>query len=208
MARKYDEKKLDRVYGFITEYQADQGKSPTYRQIMHNCKFTNIGTVYRYIKVLKDRGLIDQDERGSVAIDENLLRGETVIIPLVGAVACGTPITAVENIEGNFSLPIEFFGKAERFMLRARGSSMIDKGIYDGDILFVRKQEHADSGQIVVAMIEDEVTAKIFLQRKDKIILRAANDGKDKNGNKLYPDIIVQKDCRILGVVDNVLHRL
>lgn len=207
MARKYDEKKLDRVYDFINEYQADQGKSPTYRQIMHNCKFTNIGTVYRYIKVLKDRGLIEQDERGSVAIDENLLRGETVTIPLVGAVSCGAPITAIENIEGNFSLPIEFFGKAERFMLRARGNSMVDKGIYDDDILFVRKQEYADPGQVVIAMIEDEATAKIFLPRKDKVILRAANDRKDKDGNRLYPDIVA-KECRILGVVDSVLHKV
>lgn len=203
----YDEDKLDRAFEFITRYQADQGKSPTYRQIMHHCKFSNIGTVYRYIKVLKDRGMIEKDERGSVAIDDNLLKGETVTIPLVGAVACGAPITAIENIEGNFSLPTDFFGKGERFMLRAQGSSMIDKGIFDGDILFVKKQESADAGQVVIALIDDDATAKIFLPRKDKIILRAANESTDKNGNRLYPDIVV-KECRILGVVDNVLHKL
>ena len=203
----YDEDKLDKVYDFITRFQADEGKSPTYRQIMHHCKFSNIGTVYRYIKVLKDRGMIEKDERGSVAIDDNLLKGETVTIPLVGAVACGAPITAIENIEGNFSLPTDFFGKGERFMLRAQGSSMIDKGIFDGDILFVKKQEGADAGQVVIALIDEDVTAKIFLPRKDKIILRSANDSTDKNGNRIYPDIIV-KECRILGVVDNVLHRL
>lgn len=203
----YDEDKLDKVFDFITRYQADEGKSPTYRQIMHHCKFSNIGTVYRYIKVLKDRGMIEKDERGSVAIDDNLLKSETVTIPLVGAVACGAPITAIENIEGNFSLPVDFFGKGERFMLRARGSSMIDKGIFDGDILFVKKQEGADAGQVVIALIDDDATAKIFLPRKDKVILRAANDSKDKNGNRLYPDIVV-KECRILGVVDNVLHKL
>ncbi len=203
----YDEDKLDKVFDFITRFQADEGKSPTYRQIMHHCKFSNIGTVYRYIKVLKDRGMIEKDERGSVAIDDNLLKGETVTIPLVGAVACGAPITAIENIEGNFSLPTDFFGKGERFMLRAQGSSMIDKGIFDGDILFVKKQEGADAGQVVIALIDEDVTAKIFLPRKDKIILRSANDSTDKNGNRIYPDIIV-KECRILGVVDNVLHRL
>ena len=203
----YDEDKLDKVFDFITRFQADEGKSPTYRQIMHHCKFSNIGTVYRYIKVLKDRGMIEKDERGSVAIDDNLLKGETVTIPLVGAVACGAPITAIENIEGNFSLPTDFFGKGERFMLRAQGSSMIDKGIFDGDILFVKKQEGADAGQVVIALIDEDVTAKIFLPRKDKIILRSANDSTDKNGNRIYPDIIV-KECRILGVVDNVLHKL
>ncbi len=205
--RLYDENKLDRAFEFITRYQADQGKSPTYRQIMHHCKFSNIGTVYRYIKVLKDRGMIEKDERGSVAIDDNLLKGETRTIPLVGSVACGSPITAIENIEGNFSLPTDFFGKGERFMLRAQGSSMIDKGIFDGDILFVKKQESADAGQVVIALIDDDATAKIFLPRKDKIILRAANESTDKNGNRLYPDIVV-KECRILGVVDNVLHKL
>lgn len=203
----YDEDKLDKVFDFITRYQADEGKSPTYRQIMHHCKFSNIGTVYRYIKVLKDRGMIEKDERGSVAIDDNLLKGETVTIPLVGAVACGAPLTAIENIEGNFSLPTDFFGKGERFMLRAQGSSMIDKGIFDGDILFVKKQESADAGQVVIALIDDDATAKIFLPWKDKIILRAANESTDKNGNRLYPDIVV-KECRILGVVDNVLHKL
>ena len=203
----YDEDKLDKVFDFITRFQADEGKSPTYRQIMHHCKFSNIGTVYRYIKVLKDRGMIEKDERGSVAIDDNLLKGETVTIPLVGAVACGAPITAIENIEGNFSLPTDFFGKGERFMLRAQGSSMIDKGIFDGDILFVKKQEGADAGQVVIALIDEDVTAKIFLPRKDKIILRSANDSTDKNGNRIYPDIIV-KECRILGVVDNVLHKI
>jgi len=203
----YDEDKLDRAFEFITRYQADQGKSPTYRQIMHHCKFSNIGTVYRYIKVLKDRGMIKKDERGSVAIDENLLKGETVTIPLVGSVACGAPITAIENIEGNFPLPVDFFGKGERFMLRAKGSSMIEKGIVDGDVLFVRKQETAEAGQIVIALIDEDATAKIFLPRKDKVILRAANSSTDKNGNRLYPDIVV-KECRILGVVDNVLHRL
>ncbi len=203
----YDEDKLDKVFDFITRYQAEQGKSPTYRQIMNHCKFSNIGTVYRYIKVLKERGMIEKDERGSVAIDDNLLKGETVTIPLLGTVACGAPITAIENIEGNFSLPIDFFGKGDRFMLRAQGSSMIDKGIFDGDVLFVRKQEGADSGQVVIALIEDDATAKIFIPQKDRIILRAANDSIDKKGNRLYPDIIVE-ECRILGVVDNVLHKL
>ena len=84
---------------------------------------------------------------------------------------------------------------------------MIDKGIFDGDILFVKKQESADAGQVVIALIDDDATAKIFLPRKDKIILRAANESTDKNGNRLYPDIVV-KECRILGVVDNVLHKL
>ena len=92
-------------------------------------------------------------------------------------------------------------------MLRAKGSSMIEKGIVDGEVLFVKKQETAEAGQIVIALIDEDATAKIFLPRKDKVILRAANSSTDKNGNRLYPDIIV-KECRILGVVDNVLHRL
>jgi repressor LexA len=203
----YDENKLDRAYQYIIEYQKAEGKSPTYRQIMKHCKFSNLGTVFRYMKVLRERGLIEQDEKGSVAIDERLLKGKTVTIPLIGSVACGEPITAIENIEGNFALPADFFGNCERFMLRAKGSSMIEKGIVDGDILFVRKQETAEAGQIVIALIDEDATAKIFLPRKDKVILRAANSSTDKNGNRLYPDIVV-KECRILGVVDNVLHRL
>ena len=118
----YDEDKLNMVLEYITQHQKDEGKSPTYRQIMRYCNFSNIGTVFRYINVLRQRGQIDKDERGSVAIDETLLKGETVTIPLVGSVACGRPITAIENIEGNYALPAAFFGKQERFMLRAKGS--------------------------------------------------------------------------------------
>jgi repressor LexA len=205
--RLYDEGKLDAVLKFIQEYQLDNGKSPTYRQIMRHCKFTNLGTVFRYIKVLKDRGHIEKDERGSVAIDESLMRGEMVTIPLVGAVACGSPITAIENIEGNFALPAEFFGTQERFMLKATGSSMIEKGIYDGDILIVKKQNTADPGQVVIALIDSEATAKIYLPQKNRIILRAANSTLNSKGERNYPDIVV-KECEILGVVDNCIHRL
>lgn len=205
--KPYDENKLDRAYQYIIEYQKAEGKSPTYRQIMKHCKFSNLGTVFRYMKVLRERGLIEQDEKGSVAIDERLLKGKTVTIPLIGSVACGEPITAIENIEGNFALPADFFGNCERFMLRAKGSSMVEKGIHDGDILIVKKQSFAENGQVIIALIDDEATAKIYLPLKEKIVLRAANSGVLSNGKKAYPDIEV-KDCRILGVVDNVIHKL
>lgn len=167
----------------------------------------NPGTVARYINQLKIRGLIDKDNGGAVAIDPRLFSGRTKTVSLVGTVACGMPILAEENIEGNFQLPVELFGNDEHFMLYAKGYSMIDKGIYNGDIIVAKKQAVAEDGQVVVALIDNEATAKIFYRKRGKVVLRAANDSVDEYGNRNYPDIVTE-NCSILGIVDNVIHRV
>lgn len=203
----YDETTLVKMQTFIKQYQKENGKSPTYRQIGHSVGISSPGMVGRYIRQLEMRGLINKEEDGSVAIDPRLFFGRTRTASLVGTVACGMPILAEENIEGNYALPVELFGNEEHFLLHAKGYSMVDKGIYDGDIIVAKRQNTAEAGQVVVALIDDEATTKIFLPKKDHYVLRAANDSTDEEGKRCYPDIVTDH-CEILGVVDNVIHRV
>ena len=205
--KPYDENILNEMYAYIKQYQKENGKSPTYRQIGRSIGVASPGMVGRYIRQLEIRGLIGKDQNGAVAIDPRLFSGRTKTAALIGTVACGRPMFAEENIEGNYELPVEIFGNEEHFLLHAKGYSMVDKGIYDGDIIVAKHQNTAEVGQVVVALIDDEATAKIFLPQRDKCILRAANNSTDEQGNKCYPDIVTDH-CEILGVVDNVIHRI
>ena len=203
----YDEDTLSKIYRFIKQYQKENGKSPTYRQIGHSIGISSSGMVGRYIRQLEMRGLIGKEKNGAVAIDPRLFSGRTRTASLIGTVACGMPIFAEENIEGNFELPVEIFGNEEHFLLHAKGYSMVGKGIYDGDIIVAKRQNTAEPGQVVVALIDDEATAKIFIPKKNKFVLKAANDSTDEEGNRCYPDIVTDH-CEIFGVVDNVIHRV
>ena len=203
----YDEDKLNQILEYIKDYQKQEGRSPSYREVGQAVGIKNSGTISRYIKQLELRGEIRKTAKGTIAIENKFFSGKTRTVALVGTVACGQPIFADENIEGNYQLPVELFGNTEHFMLRAKGESMIEKGIFDGDIIVVRKQNVAERGQVVVALIEDEATAKIFMRQNNQIILRAANNSVDEKGNRCYPDILTDK-CEILGIVDHVIHKI
>ena len=113
-------------------------------------------------------------------------------VPLIGTVTAGTPILAVENFEDYYPLPLEFKSEAKTFMLKVKGDSMINAGIFDGDKIVVKHQETADNGDIVVALIDDSATVKRFYKRDNKIILHPENDN--------LKDIVLD-DVQILGVV-------
>jgi len=131
----------------------------------------------------------------SAAVGEAGYRGTRA--PLVGAVAAGRPITAVENIEGHLTLDRNLFAGQNVFALRVRGDSMIGAGIHDGDIAVVQKQPVADDGQIAVVMIDDEATLKRF-GRKDKAIILHAE-------NPAYPDIVIGPEDGEVEVVGKVI---
>ena len=204
--KPYNEQLLTEMNSYIKEYQLNKGVSPSYRMIASRFKI-DVHCVARYLKQLEMRGMLRKEDDGVIAIDTRLFKGKTKSTSLVGAVACGKPMFAEENIEGTFQLPVEIFGSSENFILRAKGYSMIEKGIYDGDLIIARKQNCAEKGETVIALIEDEATAKIYIPQKDKIILRAANSSVDEDGKKAYPDIIT-KNCIILGVVHKVIHNV
>lgn len=203
----YDEIILKDTFDYINEYQKQNGKSPSFRNILRAMPhhFTSVSKVDRYVKVLIERGLIGKESDGTISIAETLARGETVFVPLVGNCACGEPMFAEENVEETYRVPIGLLGRGDFFMLRAVGSSMKDAGIFNNDIMFVRKQNTAENGQIVIAMVEgSEATAKRFYKEGKQIRLHPENDD-IVDGKKVYEDIIV-RDCSILGIVTNVWH--
>ena len=192
--RRYDEGLLDKLYAYVVGYERRRGKAPTYRAIQREMPkdFSSTAKIKGYLQVLKNRGKIEMTSRGSIRADERLC-SESVNAPLIGRVACGRPIEAIENIEGSYSLPAGVFGHGELMMLRAEGESMKDIGIDDGDLIVFRRQDTAEYGDKVLALIGNEATVKTYHPRRDgKIVLHPENEA--------YQDILVE-DCKIQGKV-------
>ncbi len=172
-------KKIDRdaeVLSFIENYITENGYSPSVREICEGCHIPSTATCFNIMNSLAERGLISkskvgQNKRRSLSINQNAVK-----IPLIGTVAAGEPIFAQENYEDFFSVPINMFGKDDLFMLTVKGNSMIKVGILNGDKVIVRKQETADDGEIVVALVDDGATVKRFFRRDKKFILHPEND--------------------------------
>ena len=172
-----DEKKLYAVLDFINEYSEDNGFPPTVRDMCRELGIKSTATAYDYINRLRDKGLLDKAEGKKRAVA--LKCGESVRVPLIGTVTAGQPIFATENFEGFYALPTAEFRGDNLFMLRVKGNSMIEAGIYDGDKVVVQKQETADNGEIVVAMFDDGIsegaTVKRLFKRDGKIVLHPEN---------------------------------
>ncbi len=190
--RTLNQDMLEKVERYITTYQMEKGKSPSYRQIMHETGMTTLSSVFRYVNALENAGRITRTNLGNIEIPSNLKHGGTTMIPLVGSVACGAPNIGVEEIEETYAFPTELFGEGEMFMLRTYGDSMIDIGIRKGDLIVVKKQNYANDGDIIVALVDGETTLKRFFKDGSKIILHPEN--------KTMKDIIV-KECDIQGVL-------
>ena len=192
------EGKLERVYRFVEHYIAENGFPPSVREICEQIGIKSTATAYSYLNRLKDMGRIDKTDSKKRALS---LTDKTALkrIPLVGTVTAGTPILAVENLEGYYPLLPDFPGSDEDyFMLRVFGDSMIEAGIYDGDKIIVKRQNTADNGEIVVALMEDSATVKRFFKRENKIILHPENSA--------LSDIILN-DVVILGIVEGLIRK-
>ena len=176
-------------------YSLDYKKNKVYRRdgkrYVVNPLFM-LSSVFRYVNALEKEGRIAKTTQGNIATPQNLRRGGTIMIPLVGSVACGAPNIGVEHIEETFAFPTSLFGSGEMFMLRTYGDSMIDVGIRKDDLIVVKKQNYANDGDIVVALVDGETTLKRFYKDGSKIILYPEN--------KTMKDIIV-KECDIQGVL-------
>lgn len=198
-------------YGKITEKQQqildymkqeilNKGYPPTVRDICEAVKLKSTSSVHSHLESLEKNGYIRRDPtkpRAIEIIDENfnLTRREVVNVPLVGRVAAGEPILAVENIESYFPIPAEYMPNAESFMLKVKGESMINAGIMDGDQILVERCNSARNGDMVVALVEDSATVKTFYREADHIRLQPENDNMDP---------IIVPDCEILGKVFGV----
>lgn len=177
--RSKNENTLKAILEYINEWYYANNDYPTLDQIAIGVQ-TSKATAYRYIEELIERGEIEKNSRFGNLVTKNIAKNlqKTDCIPIVGEIACGSPILAEENIESYVTFSRELLGGGKFFILRAKGDSMINAGINDGDLVIVRQQETADEGQIVVALINDEATLKRYFRdkRRRKIRLHPEND--------------------------------
>ena len=186
--------KMQAVLAFINEYNAEYGYSPTVREICARLDIKSTASAYYYIEKLTEEGYLSKSPNKNRAV--NFKKSSSVNIPLIGTVTAGQPIFAYENYEDYYSFPAGSFRGNDLFMLNVQGTSMIDAGIYDGDKIVVRKQETADNGDIVVALIDDSATVKRYFRRDGKHILHPENETMD--------DIVVE-ELSILGKVIGIV---
>lgn len=166
-------KNEEAVFSFIQKFIAENGYAPCVREVCSACNIKSTATVFNIINRLKDKGLLEKSDVKRRAI---ALKSKALSVPILGTVAAGKPLFAAESYEGYVSLPDNYFSGDDLFMLNVKGSSMIKIGMFDGDKVVVRKQETADNGDIVVALVEDSATVKRFFKRDGKIILHPEND--------------------------------
>ena len=197
------------VLEFIDAEVRRRGYPPSVREIGEAVGLSSPSTVHAHLAALQDKGYLRRDPSKPRAIEISLEpstgapveRRPLRQVPLVGDVAAGTGVLAAENIEESQPLPEDFTGDGELFMVRVRGESMIDVGIFDGDYVVVRTQPSADNGDIVVAGIPgEEATVKTFVRRRTKIVLRPANPTMDEM--VFDPD-----DVKVYGRVVTLLRR-
>lgn len=202
------------ILRFIEKQISQVGYAPSVREICKAVGLRSTATVHGYLAKLEQKGYIKKEEQKGRTL--RLLKGgltdksketqkdfytskELVEVPVIGKITAGQPILAVENVTDTFPIPIDFVGNSESFMLTVRGESMIEAGILDGDYILVKKQNTANNGEIVVALIEDEATVKTFYKESDHIRLQPENHTMDP---------IIVPDCKILGKVAGVFRKM
>ena len=197
--RTKDEEKFRRIIEVIQRHSAEFGNSPSIREIVAETGISR-GTVQRYLAELKEQGRLDYSGHRNIRMAG---QRDAMRVPLVGHIACGQPILAEENIEETNTISPALAKSGSYFLLRAEGDSMIDAGIDSGDLVLVRQQETAETGQIVVAFIDDEDAAT--LKRYYPEPERKRVPLKPENQN--YADILVNR-CQIQGIAVRVLKNL
>lgn len=167
------------ILEIIKESIYTKGYPPSVREIGQATGLKSSSTVHSYLKRLEQKGLIQRDPTKPRALKLAATAGgpsaSVRLVPILGRVAAGKPVLAVENYEGFFPLPVSFTGEGEFFMLTVRGDSMIEAGILDGDQVIVRRQPTAENGDIVVALVEEEATVKRFFRENDHVRLQPEN---------------------------------
>lgn len=209
------------ILAYIETQVRKEGYPPSVREICKAVGLSSTATVHAYLKKLKDKGYIAKEDqkgrtlkviKGGKYKNQEYISGmksedgqeiytakELVNVPVIGKITAGEPILAVENITDTFPIPVDFIGNSESFMLKVRGESMIEAGILDGDLILVKKQNTAENGDIVVALIGEEATVKTFYKEDGHIRLQPEN-------RALEPIIVPM--CEILGKVAGVFRKL
>mgnify|MGYP000071111802 CR=1 FL=1 len=176
--------KQQEILDYIKNEILNRGFPPAVREICEAVNLKSTSSVHSHLEALEKNGYIRRDAtkpRAIEIIDDNfnLVRREVVNVPIIGTVAAGQPLLAVENIEGYFPIPAEFMPNSQSFLLKVKGESMINAGIFDGDYVMVAQQDTVENGEKVVALIEDSATVKTFYKEEEHIRLQPENDYMD-----------------------------
>ena len=172
------------ILEYLKKSILNRGYPPAVREICEAVNLRSTSSVHSHLETLEKNGYIRRDPtkpRAIEIIDDNfnLARRELVNVPIIGTVTAGQPILAVENIEGYFPIMPEFVHNKQTFMLKVKGESMINVGIFDGDYILVEESPVASDGEIIVALLEDSVTVKTFYKEDHQIRLQPENDTMD-----------------------------
>jgi repressor LexA len=189
------------ILDVIKDFTREHGYPPSVREIGERVGLSSSSTVQCHLRTLEKKGLIKRDPtkpRALVSESDSVAR-DVVTVPLIGRVAAGLPITAVENIEEEFALPASFVRNSGSFMLRVKGDSMVEAAILDGDLIVVQPQKVANNGEIVVAMIDNEATVKTFYKEDNRVRLQPQH----KFMEPIYSDSV-----EIVGKVSAVIRKL
>ena len=191
------------ILDVIRRFTADRGYPPSVREIGELVGLSSSSTIHAHLVALERRGLISRDPtkpRAMRSSEPTPPSPDAVVMPILGRVAAGVPITAQEDVEGEFVLSAAFVPKSSNaFMLRVQGDSMVDAAILHGDLILVRPQPSADNGEIVVAMVDGEATVKRFYREAGRVRLQPEN-------RSMAP--IYASDVEIVGRVEAVVRRL
>ena len=191
------------ILAVIKKNIKQKGYPPSVREIGQAVGLSSSSTVHGYLKKLEAKGYLRRDATKPRAIEVLDLTEEDKVdfinVPLLGRVAAGMPILAVENREELFPLPTQFTGAGEFFMLTIRGNSMIEAGILEEDMVVVRRQSDVNNGDIVVALINEEATVKRFFREKSRVRLQPAN-------SQMEP--IYTTELQILGKVIGLVRKI
>ena len=207
------------ILRYITKQIQSNGYAPSVREIGKAVGLSSTATVHSHLQKLEKLGYIKKENQKGRTLrilkkEDDLYepkrlqrepskafynKKEMVDVPVVGKITAGSPILAVQNVTDTFPIPLDFVGNSQSFMLVVSGESMIEAGILDGDYILVRRQNVAENGEIIVALIDDEATVKTFYKDKDHIRLQPENSTMDP---------IIVPDCKILGKVIGVFRKM
>ncbi|UCB44972.1 MAG: transcriptional repressor LexA [Spirochaetota bacterium] len=197
----YLTEKQKRVYQFIKEYIETYDIAPSYEEIRNRFRFRSLSTVFDHVRTLERKGAITKgrsNEKRSIRLSD--IGRRSVAIPLLGTVVAGRPLEMYEILD-TVDVPEEMLSHGENVALRVRGDSMVESGIHNGDVVIVKRQNSAENGQIVIALVDGEVTIKRVYFHPDMIELRASNPAMES----IY--VKEGQDLKIYGILVGLYRR-
>lgn len=188
------------IYDFVKECILREGSPPTLREIGEAFGMSSTNAVRDVLAALERKGYINRSEFKSRGIElAEEVRADVRVLPVIGRVAAGSPILAVENIDSHIAVDASLLPRGDLFSLQVQGDSMYNAGIHDGDFVFVKSQKTAQPGDMVVAIIEDEATVKWYRPRRGQVYLEP--------DNPRYKPILVSREAQLAGKVIGMMRR-